>query len=78
MRLRASLEILALLEFLQQPLVIGERFGFLIGRIRRRLGQMEVDGVAVGVFGVVLQDLTEAIDRARDTTARGSSSSPTR
>src|SRR4051812_43915745 len=57
-------EVLALLELLHQLFEIGERFRFLL-HLHQRVGEVEVDAVAVGELGIVLENGLEAIDRAR-------------
>ena len=58
------LEELALLEFLDQPVVIGQRLGrpaYLIERV----GEVEQRGVAAGELRIFFEQRSSALDRAR-------------
>src|SRR5688500_16609861 len=57
------LEIFALLEFLDQFVQVGERFGRAID-LDQRLREIEVDRVAIGELWILLQQRDEALDRA--------------
>src|SRR5689334_10099799 len=60
-------EVLGLLEFLDQPLVIRQRLGLLRAVLRRlgaaieRFGQMVIHRVAIGVVRIGAQDFLEAL-----------------
>src|SRR5438067_830824 len=51
-------EILAALELLHQPVVVRDRFRFLIG-LEERFRQIVVNGVPLRVIGVLLEDFPE-------------------
>jgi len=54
----------ALLEFLHQLLEQRQGLGLALA-LDQRVGQIEVDDVAIGEEGIVIEDLTETIDGAR-------------